>query len=468
MTPADFQKIVAGGEGDRVEFKLGNGSPEEIAKVACAFLNHRGGRIILGVGNAGQLVGVKNAEHITRQLESRLGPLITPVALWTVENLKVNGKDFVVVNVPEGPDKPYVAGGAIYYSRRGERVVAATRDEISDLIRKRLESSQRWERQIVVTTDLEDLDSKLIQETAQMASNAERWKGDSSDTIAFLHSLGLMENGGITNAALVLFGKHPTQWLPQARVRLLVMPEGKTGDRYEVDKVFESNLLRIVDQLPEALAVNVGGVQSRFSETQWQREDRPLYPMSALREGIMNALIHRDYSRSGSIIVSIMPDSLKISNPGGLPAELKLSDLKRDHPSVPRNPAMAHVCYLRRLIENIGRGTQRIVEDCRRARLREPRWESSPLETSLTFFAPAGLPFRGQLEELNERQRKILAALESRDYLKSGDVPKLLGSKITDRTIRSDLQILVDQGMVLRRGRGRSTTYELARKRQTS
>jgi ATP-dependent DNA helicase RecG len=464
MKAADFLRVVAAGEGEQVEFKRGSVAPDMVAKVVCAFLNHRGGRVILGVGDKGELVGVQSAEAMVEQLQSSLLRLITPAALWTVERLEVEGKNFVIIDVPEGMDKPYVAGGAIYYSRKGERVVPATRDEISELIRKRADASQRWERQLVVGAGLQDLEITLITETAQMAVDAERWQGDPADTAAFLHSLGLFENGGITNAALVLFGISPTRWLPQARVRLLVLPKGKTGDHHAVDRLFEKNLLRVAQQIPDALAVYAGGVENTFSNESWQREERLLYPGTALREGVMNALIHRDYARSGTIIISIRTNGIKITNPGGLPDELKPSDLKRDHASVPRNPDIAHVCYLRKLIEKIGRGTQRIVEDCRKAKIKDPKWETSPLETTLSFFASTTSTAPATLENLNDRQRKIIDALKSKGSLKALDIAEVLGSGVTDRTIRNDLLALVERGWLAKRGQGPSTSYALVEK----
>jgi ATP-dependent DNA helicase RecG len=217
----------------------------------------------------------------------------------------------------------------------------------------------------------------------------------------------------------------------------------------------------VAQQIPEALSVYSGGVESTFKKENWQREERLLYPPTALREGVMNALIHRDYARSGTIIIEIRTNRIKIANPGGLPDGLKPADLKRDHASVPRNPDIAHVCYLQKLIEKIGRGTQRIVEDCRKAKIKEPKWESSPLETSLTFFA-ASASASASLESLSDRQRKIVEVLKSGGSLKALSIAEALGGGVTDRTIRNDLLILVRSGWVTKRGQGPSTTYVFA------
>jgi ATP-dependent DNA helicase RecG len=303
-----------------------------------------------------------------------------------VEQVRFEEQDLLLIDIPEGQDKPYVVEGAIYF-RRGGRTVHANRDEIGQLIYQRGHRGQRWERQLSMGADREDLDEHLVLETLRLAVQSQRWQGAPDDRTGFLTSLGLIERGGVTNAAVLLYGKTPSRTLPQARVRLLVMPEGKTGNRYQVDRLFERCLLQTAMELPGALTLHVGGVESRFSKD-WQRSDRPIYPMTALREGIMNALVHRDYALSGSTVVAVSQDELQISNPGGLPNELKPSDLKKRHPSLPRNPDVAHVCFLHGLIEKVGRGTQRIVEDCREAELPEPKWQSSSFETTLTLYSP--------------------------------------------------------------------------------
>ena len=465
MRLEDFQEVISKGESKNVEFRKGGVSPDVIAKSVCAFLNSGGGRILIGVGDKGQVVGVKNAGVTTRRLQQRFLHLISPRALWTVEHTQVDKRDVVIVEVPEGMDKPYVAGGAIYL-RSGKDAVPASRDKISALIQKGAGTSQRWERQMAMGAERVDLDEKLIGETLRMAVKSKHWQGSSNNTDAFLHGLGLIANGGVTNAALVLFGKRPSQLLPQARIRLLVMPKGKTGNRYALDKSFDSCLLRVADEISATLSLHAGGVESRFTAESWQRDDRQIYPMTALREGVMNALVHRDYSSSGSITISILPDSLQISNPGGLPEGLKPADLKRDHPSVPRNPGIAHVCFLRGFIELVGRGTQRIVEDCREARLHDPKWQSSSLETILTFFAPASGFTQIRVEDLNDRQQNILAAIQEHKPLSASDVAKLLGGGVTDRTIRNDLQTLVNGQWLIRRGRGPSTLYVRAPKKE--
>lgn len=458
MNAGEIRKMLSVGESERMGFIAGDATPEVVARTVCALLNSGGGRLIIGVDEAGRPDALVNAASLAVELPARLSRLITPSALWTVGSFDMDGHEVLVVEVPEGLDKPYVVDGAIHV-RRGSAVVPATREEIGALIGIRALTAHRWERRPVVNANLGDLESVMIVETAEMAIGAGRFPGDRDDVEAFLHAFGLAEHGAITNAALLLFGKQPTRWLPQARVRLLALPAGKTGDRYSVDRLFEGNLVALARQLESGVAPHLVGAQSRFTSDRWQREDRPSFPQAALREGIMNALVHRDYDSNGMITIEIHPDSLRVWNPGALPSELKPSDLKRTHPSIPRNPDIAHICYLRGLIEKVGRGTQRILEACRGARLREPKWESAGTGTTLIFGGPSESTGRGTPEELSERQLRIVAMLESHGAMKAPQVEALLGEDVSDRTIRNDLGSLVSLGVLVRRGRGPNTTY---------
>ncbi|MBS1912933.1 MAG: putative DNA binding domain-containing protein [Bacteroidetes bacterium] len=460
MNTNELLRIISEGENDRLELYGGDMPVEIIARHLCAFLNGNGGRLILGVGNDGTILGVPNADSAARAFPSMLSRLITPSALWTVERVDINGRVLLVMEIPEGMDKPYVVGGGIYMRRAG-RCIAATREEISRLIAARLRLEQRWERVLMPGADLGDLDAALVRDTARLAIEAGRWEGSATDSEAFLHSLGLIESGAVTNAALLLFGATPARWLPQARIRLLVAPDGKTGDRYAVDQTFEENLLRVAALLPAALSSHVAGVQSRFPEESWRREDRVLYPQAALREGIMNALVHRDYNSGGSVVIEVLPHALRVSNPGVLPGQLKPADLKRVHQSIPRNPDIAHVFFLSRMIEKVGRGTQRIVEACRAAGLREPRWQSAAAATVLTFFAPTEPAGPAGVADLSERHLLILSTIEAHGSLKAPRVAELLDADVTARTVRTDLQYLVGIGRLIRRGRGPNTTYAL-------
>ncbi|MGD0740430.1 MAG: RNA-binding domain-containing protein, partial [Terracidiphilus sp.] len=259
MNSQAIQELITGGESDRLEFKSGDVTPSALAKVLCAFLNARGGLILLGVTEKGKVIGVKNAKALESIFKKELPKLISPSALWDIEQVRVDGVDVLVINAPEGQDQPYVTEGAIY-SRHGDRNVPASRDDITNLIQRRNQHSTRWERQITLGAERADLRDDLIAETIRLAILAQRWQGSPSDIDGFLNSLGLLEQEEVTNAAYLLYAKNPSRLLPQARVRLVAHPQGKTGSVYQLDRLFDGCLLETAKQLPEVLALFAGGV----------------------------------------------------------------------------------------------------------------------------------------------------------------------------------------------------------------
>jgi ATP-dependent DNA helicase RecG len=457
MTIAELQEIARNAESQRLELISGTPSSETVGRVVGAFLNADGGRVLIGVSEAGQVVGVREADRFAAKLKEELRETISPRALWTVEIIPVDGKSVVLVEVPAGLDKPYISGGGIFH-RNGNRIVAATKDWISKLIVARSEEGPRWERQIVTGAEHADLDWELVRETVRMARESERWQGGADSSEQFLHALRLLTANGVTNAAILLFGINPQRFIPQARVRLLEAAQGKTGEQYAHDQLFEGPLVRIAAEIPKAFTRLFGAVQTEFSDS-WERNEQPRYPPTALREGVMNALAHRDYAMSGTITILITSRQMTIANPGRLPNELSTADLKKEHSSMPRNPDIAHVLFLRKLIEKVGRGTQRIVEDCKRARLKEPKWIVTAGETRLVFFSrPAGVN-RVSVEQLSDRQQAILAHVRQNAPTKLKDLWTSLGGTVTERTIRSDLQALVEARLLMKRGQGRNTSY---------
>lgn len=460
MTKEELRDLLKSRESDVLEFKT-DPNPETMARAVAAFLNHLGGRLVLGVGPEGQVLGLRDADAALARLHHEVPKMISPSAPWAGEKVEIEGKNILVVEVPMGTDQPYVVGGAIYL-RRGERIVPANRDEMSHIIEARAKQGFRWERQVVMGIGFNELDHSLILETMRLASEAGRWSGGTTDVEDFLVAMGLSESGAFTHAALLLYGNRPTRLVPQAGVRLLVSNEGKdakTGTKFPFDRWFEGNLIKMATEVPAALASLVGGVESTFSEESWQRKDRARYPGYALREGVMNALIHRDYLSTASVLIQVSTNSIQITNPGKLVSPLTVPDLKKEHLSTPRNPDLAHLCFLHGLIEKIGRGTQNILRVCRENRLRDPKWVSEGASTSLTLYAPAVIDVS---VVLNERQNKILELLASGERLRVTQLAAKVDPSVSTRTIRSDLLQLVHSGRLVQRGRGRNTSYQVS------
>ncbi len=380
-----IRDLIQQGESEQLELKA-DVRNEVIAKTICGFLNGEGGQVVVGVTDKGKVVGVSNAEKIETELQRYLIENIVPEAPVTVSREQVGDQNILLVKVWGGSKKPYVFGGSIFY-RRGSQTVPATSKEISELIHTRQQTDVHWERQPALRVELNDLDPEEIRNTINHINESGRGKKLSDDILEFLSYHGLYQNGHMSNAAVLLFGKEPARFIPQCRVRFSVFGSGKIGASFSEDRLLEGNLFKNIEDIQDLFKKHIA-FRSEFDKTRWQRTDGFLYPMAALREGVMNALVHRDYSNvAGTASVLVYPDKLEISNYGKLPNQIKLADLKRNHVSLPHNPDIAQICFLKGYIEKIGRGTLKIVEACKNAGLREPVWSAEDSSIKLTFFS---------------------------------------------------------------------------------
>jgi len=169
----------------------------------------------------------------------------------------------------------------------------------------------------------------------------------------------------------------------------------------------------------------------------------------------VNAVVHRDYDQVGSgIVVEIFPTRITIRNPGHLPAGWKAEDMSKRAESRQTNPDIARVFYLRQLMERLGLGAQRLVEECRKLEAPAPIWSIQPGSVSLTLFRA---PEPQGLGEPPVRLAQFLASLEQGSIFKAIDYAA--SARISERQSRRDLQLAEDIGLVVRIGKGPATAY---------
>ncbi|MCF8255844.1 MAG: putative DNA binding domain-containing protein [Bacteroidia bacterium] len=374
-------------ESEQLEFKEFV-RKDEIAKVLCSFLNGKGGRVLVGVSSNKELKHIPNAVELLEDLKVYLIKVLVPEAPISISVETCEGNDLLLLKVYGGSKQPYLFDGNIFY-RKGASTVKASSQEISEMIHGRQKSELHWERQPALGVDLEDLDQKLILSIIKESRDNHRGNFEGNDVIDFLSHFGLYQNGSFTHACVVLFAKAPSKYLPQVRVQLTEYGEGKTDKGLLRNEVYEGNIFSIHDKL-ERYIENLG-IRSVFDKNQWKRIDFK-FPAKALQEGVINALMHRDYSsHSSGVAISIYPDSFVISNSGHLPDDLKVSELKKSHRSHPVNPDIAHIVFLKGLIDKLGRGTIRVVELCRADGLKDPVWKDTIDGVTLTFNGPKAL-----------------------------------------------------------------------------
>ncbi len=205
-------------------------------------------------------------------------------------------------------------------------------------------------------------------------------------------------------------------------------------------------------------------VAGRIVPGLFEREDEPLFPLEALREALVNAFCHRDYTIvGGAVSLAIYDDRLEIWSDGTLPFGLTPEALKRDHPSKPRNPLIAKVFYLRGIIERWGRGTQKIVELCVKAGHPEPEFGEQAGSVWVRFLSSGYIAPHRVAHNLTERQREILHVLSKKPSMPLREIRSRLENPPSDRRLREELLHLKKLGLVLSSGHGWGAAWSLVR-----
>ncbi|MFA5614522.1 MAG: RNA-binding domain-containing protein, partial [Methanoculleus sp.] len=356
MKAKAIREILSLGEGPDIEFLPDCRNIGTIGPVVCGFLNTSGGYVVCGVDEQGRVAGIENPDATEKSLEQELQQALSPGALVPVQAHEVEGKALLVIEVPAGKDLPYAFENIIYL-RTGETTRKADVETIRDMVLRKQVEPERWERRFSSADMSEDLDLAEIQSTLKEVAASKRFRfRDSSNPVAILEDLSVSRYGRLTNGGDLLFGTNPAVRYPQIRVRAMVSRVDRADDTYQDMKSFEGPLVPVLEDVYSFIVRNTR-MTSQFRPGELRRRDEPLYPSGAIREGLVNAFAHRDYSDfSGGITIHIYPGRLEISNTGRFPEGVTPEKLKKGTLSVLRNPDIAHVLYLRGYMEKIGRG----------------------------------------------------------------------------------------------------------------
>ncbi|MDL2266232.1 transcriptional regulator, partial [Parabacteroides sp. OttesenSCG-928-G21] len=268
------------------------------------------------------------------------------------------------------------------------------------------------------------------------------------------NKLRLTKNGELTRAAIILFGKDPRNFFTNAFVKIGRF-KGDTDLRFQ--DVEEGNIIILLKSVLERLDHKYLTRSIEFKGM--LRLEHSEYPIPALREMLLNAMVHRQYMGSFTQI-RVYDDKITIWNDGKLPEGITLEMLKHIHSSHPRNPLIADVCFKGGLIDSWGRGTVRIIESCKEAGLPEPELTEREGGFLVTLFKNSLTEEQLLKLGLNERQLKAIQYLKENSKITN---PKYLeiNEGITDRTALRDLDSLIEKGLIRRVGEKKSAYYEL-------
>ncbi len=456
-----IRQWATSGESETVEFKRTTSERREAVRTLCAMLNHRGGRVVFGVSPAGQIIGQQVSDHTIEEIAREIKEL-DPPAFPTIDRLAVgDGRELLVVTVSQGPVRPYTYKGH-GYRRVGNTNLAMSRDEYNRMLLERLHGETRWENQLAERWTVADLDIAELTRTVEEGIRRGRMEDPGTrDPVELLRGLGLMRDGVLLRAAVVLFGRADALEadFPQCLLRVARF-RGIDRTEFLDNRQFHGNTFQLL-LLAERFLRESLPVAGRVLPGLFERVDDPLYPPSALREALANAFCHRDYSiGGGSVAVGIYDDRLEVTSSGNLHFGLTAEALYQPHESLPWNPLIARVFYRRGIIESWGRGTLKIVELVQQAGLPKPEIEDVGGCVTVRMRPSRYLPPQRVAHNLSEEQQRVLALLESNlSGMALREICSRLSSDRPEWEIKEDLAMLKRLGLVVPRGHGRGAYW---------
>ncbi len=414
----------------------------DICKEIIAFANTKGGTLYIGVSNDGSVVGVKNADQVMLQLNNMIRDSIKPDVTMFVgyETQHVTDKDIIAVTIQKGTDRPYYLGSkglkpSGVYVRNGTSSDPATDTAI---------------RRMIKETDGDSFESmrSLEQNLSFEAAEKQFEKQNIPFDAAKMQTLGMISADGIySNVALLLSDQCPST------IKAATF-SGEDKGSFQDRREFDGSLFQQMEELYSYLDMRN---QTKATFDGLYRIDTRDYPEDALREALLNSLVHRDYSFRASTLVSVYADRIEFVSVGGLPSGIELDDIMLGL-SVCRNPKLAAIFYRLQLIEAYGTGMPKIMNAYTETELK-PKIEVSSNAFKIT------LPNRNTganhtetlVGTLKSEEKRILDFIGSNGHIVRSDVDQLLD--VSQATANRILKRMVAEGLIYQDGNGRKTKY---------
>ncbi|MBO8167520.1 MAG: putative DNA binding domain-containing protein [Kosmotoga sp.] len=420
---------------------------DEYLKILSAFANTDGGEMLIGIDDKGNVKGLKNASNLLEKLPHKIKNRLGILPSVKLENK--DGKDIIRISVNPS-DIPIPCDGK-FYIRAGSTVHEIKGNDLIRFILKKKNLS--WES-FPSDVGIEEIDKETIELFKNLAQD--RLPGIAKDTSLekILQNLELLKDDRLTNAGLLLFGKNPQKYIANAGLRV-----GRfRSDIDIVDTVdIKGNLFKQLDAAIDAIKKHMN---VKFEIKEVVRKDIWDCPLEAVREAVINALIHRDYLESSDIQIRIYNDRIWFWNAGKLPDNLTVEMLKVEHPSFPRNKLLATVFYFAGYIEKWGSGTKRMVQLLKEQNLPEPDFKEFAGGLSVVFYKDKYTEENLRKMGLNERQIKAVMYVKEKGRITNKEYQKI--NNITKRTASRDLSELVSKNIFIQTGiTGKGTYYIL-------
>ena len=436
-------------ESQNIEFKVT--WRDEYLKWICGFANAYGGIIFIGRDDSGNVVDLREAkkllEEIPNKVRDTLGILVDVNLHQTDQG---NSIEIIVEQYPY----PVNYKGQYHY-RSGstkQELKGAALDKF--LLQKK---GKRWDGVPVPNVSVNDFKQETFDFFRKRAFRSQRIDEESlaDSNKHLIENLQLKEGEFIKRASILLFHPNPEKYITGAYIKIGFF-ESDSDLRFQ-DEI-HGNLFEQIEKTTELLFTKY--IKALISYEGLNRVETYEYPKEAIREALLNAIAHKDYSGGVPIQISVYKDKLMIWNEGQLPENWTVKNLLEKHASRPYNPDIANALFRSGYIESWGRGTIKIINECKKAGIPAPVFTYDSSDISVEFRKDIYNEKHLQSLPLNERQVKAVLYVKEKGKITNKEYQEI--NNTTDRTALRDLETLIQLNIIQRIGEKKGAYYELA------
>ncbi len=439
----DLLDLLRKPEGKTLEFKRDLSSPEKILRSLVSFANTAGGILLIGVEDKTRRVcGALDTLTQEERLANLISDNILPRLLADIEILPWRKRQVIAVQVYPSPARPHYLKSLGNKEGVFVRIGSTNRRADQSLIEEfgRLARNQSYDETPIPDLNSEAVDFRVASESFSAVRDLRR------EDLQTLHLLTRHQGRDVpTHGGLLLFGREQDRRIhfPDAWIQAGLF-EGKDRSRILDTAEIRSLPIRAVEETMTFIKRNT---PRRTIIGEVRRTDHWTYPPTAVREAVINAIVHADYSQRGAPLrISLFSDRLEIENPGLLPTGLTVEDIQKGISKL-RNRVIGRVFYELKLIEQWGSGIQRMTTACREAGLADPI-----LEEIGTHFRVTLLRKQGARPALHEPEQILLDVLKDVRGLSTNEIARKINRSA--RTTRTQLLRLIEKGLVVEVGTG--------------
>ena len=422
-------------ESQNIEYKTS--WRDEYLKWICGFANANGGSIFIGKDDTGEVVGITDAKKLMEDIPNKVKDIL---GILVDVNLHKTAKgDFIEIIVEAYPYPVNYKGQ--YHYRSGstkQELKGAALDKF--LLQKK---GKRWDGVPVPKVSVKELKQETFEFFRKRAFKSQRIDDDSlTDTNEHLiENLQLRENEFLKRAAILLFHPNPEKFVTGAYIKIGYF---ETDDDLKFQDEVHGNLFEQIEKTIDLLFTKY--IKAEISYEGINRVEKYEYPKEAVREALLNAIAHKDYSGGVPIQISVYKDKIIFWNEGQLPENWTVKNLMEKHASRPYNPDIANALFRSGYIESWGRGTLKIIKECKQAGIPEPIFSYDSSDISVEFRKD--IYNEKYLKSLNLSERQVKAVLLAKEKGKITNSEYQSLNDVSRETATRDLKELIEKKLI--------------------